>query len=124
MTETLQFDIFDSVPEGLRRQESRRLRDTGIQRAYDHAEDDEPAWGERAYRLLLEFIASTADDTFMTEDVRLWARPRLVAPPDNRAWGHVALRAAKSGLIIKHGYAAQKDPKHHMAPGTVWRIKR
>lgn len=104
-------------PENL----ARALRDDGIKRSADHAGDD---WKERAYGLFLAFCAQHPSHTFMTEDARHWSADSLEQPPDNRAWGYVAVRAAKAGVIVKYGYAPQRDPKHHKAPGTVWRIVR
>lgn len=102
-----------------RLREARELRDDGIRRAADHAGEE---WKNDAFALMLEYLAQHPGELFMTEDCRHWAADKIEAPPDNRAWGHVALRAAKGRYLIKHGYGTQKDPKHHMSPGIVWRI--
>jgi hypothetical protein len=110
---------FFSVEETAKR--AKQLRDEGIRQAADHAGDD---WKEKAYALFLIFLSEYRFDLFMTEDARHWCSGKIDLPPDNRAWGYVAVRAAKAGVIAKHGYAPQRDPKHHKAPGTVWRVVR
>jgi hypothetical protein len=105
-------DLFD-IARG------KQLRDAGIETAGAHADAVSENWRERAYLLFKVFAARNAE--FMTEDVRAWAKPLIEDPPDMRAWGGVAVRARKAGLIVRHGYAAQKDPKSHRAPGNVWR---
>jgi hypothetical protein len=99
---------------------ARRLRDEGIERAAAHAG---PAWGERAYALLRAFIARYPKDTvFMIEDVRAFAKAQIEEPPDRRAWGAVAVRARRAGLIEKFGYQTHKDPVRHMGASMSWRI--
>lgn len=110
---------FFSLEETAKR--AKALRDEGIRQAADHAGGE---WKHAAYALFLQFLADYPGQLFMTEDARFWSAGKLDSPPDNRAWGYVAVRAAKAGVIVKHGYAPQRDPKHHKAPGTVWRIVR
>jgi hypothetical protein len=114
-------DFFSLEETRKREARAKQLRDEGIRQAADHAGDD---WKSLAYALFLQFLAQWPGELFMTEDARHWASGRIELPPDNRAWGYVAVRAAKAGVIVKHGYGPQRDPKHHKAPGTVWRIVR
>jgi hypothetical protein len=109
-----QRDLFD-VPR------AKRLRDDGISRAARHAGEQ---WQARAFDLFKQYALT--HDVFMTEDVRAWAHARrlIVEPPDRRAWGAVAVRAKKLGVIAFDHIAQQRDPKSHRSPGHVWRVVR
>jgi hypothetical protein len=99
---------------------SRALRDDGMQRAADHAEAVIPEWKELAYTRLLEFLGYHMGE-FFSEDVRAFATGRgLPRPPDNRAWGHVMMRAARAGIIRKLRWDTAKDQKVHCNPVSVW----
>ncbi|HZO54871.1 MAG TPA: hypothetical protein VFB63_19345 [Bryobacteraceae bacterium] len=97
-------------------------RDEGMRRVENHADSDEQAWTDRAYAFLLGFAQSGAE--FMVEDVRQAAAGVLPSPPDRRAWGPVALRAARSGQISVVRYEKQKDVKSHRSPKPVWQLAR
>lgn len=99
---------------------SKALRDQGIKRAVDHAGDE---WKDRAYRIFISFVKLNGRQPFMTEDVRMYAGHAIEEPPDRRAWGHIAVKAARAGLIMKIGYAPHKDPSRHNGPSTIWRAK-
>ena len=95
----------------------KELRDDGIKRAADHANAKIQTWSNRAYDCFVNYARS--HELFMTEDVR--AAAEIPAPPSNRAWGSVAVRAKKANIIAHAGYKAVKNPKAHCAPCNVWR---
>lgn len=92
----------------------------GIQQAADHAEAVDPGWNQKAYEMLKEFLDIRLGP-FLMEDFRQWAEPSgLNSPPHLRAYGGVALKAAKAGLIRRIGYAKVKNEKAHQANASVW----
>lgn len=104
------------------RNAARAQRDAGIQAAVNHADAVDPGWPERAYR---HFVAyARAHGQFLTEAARNAAEcAGLAPPPDKRAWGGVASRAARAGVVVRTGYAPASDPKVHCSIATVWRSK-
>ena len=104
--------------EGLDQERGDWLRDKGIQKAVDHAEQRVPSWKEKALTLLKEY----PQERFMAEEVREWAKSRgLEDPPSKRAWGGVIVKAQKTGLIFHVGYGKVKNPKAHRTPASIWR---
>ena len=107
---TIQPDLFASA---------RAARDAGMARALDHAEAVEPRWGDVAYQALTTFVRwYTAPGPFTSFEFREWARPRLSAPPTDKAFGPVFVRAARAGIIRKVGYAPH--PERHGSPTVLW----
>lgn len=106
------FDLFNQ-PTGA------ALRDIGIQTASDHAEKTSPEWNEKAYKLLVGFIARHGE--FTCEEFRAWAENQIDAPPSLRAYGGIINRAAKAGLIEQIGYKKTSNPKSHRTPAGLWR---
>lgn len=102
---------------------AREQRDEGIRRAISHAETELPGWGDRAYRILLDYLRRYTPAQFMVEDVRRWAQEQIEDPPSLRSWGAVTLRAARAGLIVKIGYANVKDPNGHRGCATLWGLQ-
>lgn len=93
----------------------------GMNNAADHAERETEGWKAMAFGSFVRYAAATKEP-FMTEDVRWYAEALGVPePPDNRAWGAVAMRVKKAGLIVSMGYAPQKAVNAHKAPKTVWK---
>ena len=98
------------------------LRDRGMKKAIDHAEQETPNWGDLAFDQLKEFTSMFPDLEFMAEDFREYAVLRdLPIPPHNRAFGSVMARAARAGLIVKVRYGQVQNPKAHRANAAVWR---
>lgn len=93
------------------------LRDQGIERAADHAERVREGWKDMAFSAFHEYAKVNTD--FTTEQVRL-ASPQVPEPPDKRAWGHVALRAAREGVVEKIGVVKAVNPKVHCMYVTLW----
>ena len=96
------------------------LRDKGIKKALDNANNTHDKWSDKAYDFLLKYIKY--QNQFMTEDVRIASEKAIPKPPSNRAWGSVILKAAKSGLINRVGFANVKNAKAHKTPASVWRV--
>jgi hypothetical protein len=97
-----------------------QLRDLGIQQALTHADEVCEKWSEKAFRFLQWYIQHNKE--FMTEDVRVASRVLVEAPPSERAWGGVIVRACKAGLIRSIGYKHVKNPKAHMTGAAVWGV--
>ena len=97
-----------------------QLRDKGIKKALDNADNTHDKWSEKAYKFLIKYIKSQYD--FMTEDVRIASEKEIPLPPSNRAWGGIILRASRAGLISRVGFSNVKNAKAHKTPASVWRV--
>ena len=77
----------------------------GATRAADRAERQTPGWKDRAWAAFDAYCTGHSDG-FTVEDVRTWAEnlSLVESPPDARAWGQVALRAMREGIVVKAGY--------------------
>lgn len=99
------------------------LRDKGIKRAVDHAEEETPGWHDKALFVFNEWIIMAGPGTqFMAEDVRLAVSFKLTLPPSSRAWGSVILSAARRGWIRRVGYRAVTNARAHCTPASVWEV--
>lgn len=108
-----QYDLFgDARPA--RRPIGLELGHAAAERAADHAGE---AWKEKAYAAFQAHARGHA--RFTTEDVRQ-ASPTVGDPPDKRAWGQVAMRARKAGIVRSAGWVSAKDPKVHGNAVTLW----
>ena len=87
-------------------QVTQQLALLGAETAADHADRVHGDWTLVAWDFFVRF-AKGRDEPFMTEDVRILAEKEKAVPsaPDSRAWGVIALRAAKGRLIKRVGYA-------------------
>lgn len=77
-------------------------------------------WNDMAYDAFKAYAVTHA--TFTTEEVRL-ANPDLPKPPDTRAWGQVALRAKRDGVVVGHGWTRANSPAVHGMVVTMWQSK-
>lgn len=102
---------------------AKKARDRGIERAENHANQVHESWSDKAYALLKEFIRIQPKTSFLAEDFRMSVTDLLPAPPHNRAYGGIFMRAAKAGLIERLGYAPVKNWKAHRANASVWRAR-
>ena len=84
------------------------------ERAADHAGEE---WKEIAFNAFRRHAEKHWE--FLTEDVRR-ANPDLPPPPDTRAWGQVALRAKREGIVRALGYAQTSSKTAHGCPATKW----
>ena len=97
-----------------------QLRNEGIKKAIDNADDTHEKWSDKAYKFLLDYIKSHKE--FMTEELRVDSEKEIPKPPSNRAWGGIILRASRAGLITRVGFSSVKNVKAHRTPATVWRV--
>jgi hypothetical protein len=89
------------------------LGHAAAERAADHAGDD---WKDRAYAAFVSF--SRSHKQFTTEDVR--DASNVGEPPDLRAWGSVALRAKRKGIVRAAGWVSAKALNVHGNAVTLW----
>ena len=102
-----------------------QLRDKGIKKAIDNADDTHDKWSDKAYKFLLDYIKygeGRDQYEFMTEDVRVASEKEIPKPPSNRAWGGIILRAVRAGLITRDRFSNVKNAKAHKTPATVWKV--
>ena len=108
-------DLFDHAKHMER---ARRLRDTGMAVALDHAEVTTPDWADMAYAFLVEFAQQ--HPTFISEDVSGASKVAgFPQPPTDRAWGAVYLRASKAGVIVQDGTG--RSARRHASICPKWR---
>jgi hypothetical protein len=110
-------DLFNQGPQ--HEPTGEELRDEGMERARVHADMRKADWSRDAYEFLLLFLQN--NDEFLIEDVRNEAEGILPEPPSKRAWGSIAVKAAKEGHIRKIGYKEVTNPKAHKTPATLWK---
>tara|TARA_R100001530_G_scaffold92678_1_gene64367 strand:- start:398 stop:715 length:318 start_codon:yes stop_codon:yes gene_type:complete len=97
-----------------------QLRDKGIKKALDNANNTYDKWSDRAYKFLVNYIKSQYE--FMTEDVRIASEKEIPKPPSGRAWGGIILKASRAGLIDRVGFSNVKNAKAHKTPASIWRV--
>lgn len=91
---------------------------TGALLAASHADRKSQGWSEDALSFF-ELYANQKPDGFLTEDVRVWAEKMgFPPPPDERAWGHIAKKAAKKGMVVPIGYAKARSSNN--SPKVLW----
>ena len=99
------------------------LADTGIKMAVDHADAVEPKWSETAWQLFWQWLNRKPQYfEFMIEDFReyCYSYDLLTRPPSERAFGFLANKAVKMGLIFSSGTATVKNAKAHKANAGKW----
>lgn len=98
----------------------RDLGHAGALRAAKHADWVEASWQAKAHGLLMRFLGGSG--SFQCQHVINYAKHHdFPAPPDDRAWGMVMLRAARQGIIYKVGYEPSISLRQHGRPCAVWR---
>ena len=97
--------------------EATKLGHEAAQIAADHADKVNENWSATAYNLFCDYAKT--HDKFTTEQVRLHCST-FHRPPSNRAWGGIALRAQKNGVIKSVGLIATKNKTAHGANATLW----
>jgi hypothetical protein len=86
--------------------------------AADRADRDSDGWTEQAEVLFARF-AKEAAKPFLTEEARRFAEScGLPKPPDGRAWGHVAKKCQRTGVIVPAGFRAAKSSNG--SPKILW----
>lgn len=74
-------------------------------------------WKEAAFAAFVDH--ARRHKFFTTEEVRQ-SNPNLSSPPDTRAWGVVARRAAKDGVVTSAGWTRAKSMTVHGMVVTRW----
>lgn len=74
-------------------------------------------WKEAAFYAFKRH--ATKHSHFTTEDVRA-ANPDLPPPPDDRAWGSIALRAGREGMVVGSGWVRSSNRSAHGRVVTMW----
>lgn len=97
-----------------------KARDEGMQRAVNNANRVDEGWSDKVYELLKDFVKRYSGP-FQFEDFRMSITGLIAEPPHKRAYGAIAARAAREGLITRVGYAPVKNVDAHRAFATVWR---
>lgn len=102
--------------------ESRDRRDKGILQAVTHADKVNTGWSEKAYTMFKDWLNGWAQGhKFLMEDFRISAHIRgLPDPPSNRAFGQIAVRARKAGLIKSNGQRATRSVTAHRCFASEW----
>lgn len=97
-----------------------QLRDEGIRRAQDTADNATPLWSEVAFGYIDLFARQHA--TLTAEEVRAFSYAGgLPKPKNERAWGGAFVRARKAGIITEGAMERAKDPKVHCSYMLRWR---
>lgn len=97
-------------------------RDNGIKNAEDNANRKHRGWSDLAYGFLLGYAQTHSE--FMIEDIRVASIGSVPIPPSNRAWGSVAVRAAKDGFITRKAFKSVSNVKAHRTPATLWSVNK
>lgn len=97
-------------------------RDNGIKQAEENANRKNKGWTDLAYGFLLGYAQS--HDEFMIEEIRAASIGSVPEPPSNRAWGTIAVRAAKDGFITRKGFKSVSNVKAHRTPATLWSVNK
>jgi hypothetical protein len=98
---------------------AKKARDKGIEQAVKHADQVFDKWSDKCYGLFKDFVKANPQP-FQMETFRHSIVGLLDEPPHKRAFGSIAVRAVRSGLIKRVGTAPVKNVKAHMAFSTVW----
>jgi hypothetical protein len=78
-------------------------------------------WTDKAVALFATF-AKITPSPFLTEEARQFAESHgLSAPPDGRAWGHVAKKCQSAGIVVSAGFGAAKSSNG--SPKVLWKKK-
>jgi hypothetical protein len=99
---------------------ARHERDKGIEKARRNADRVCDKWSEKVYILLKDFI-KVYSGPFQFEDFRVSIAGLVPEPPHKRAFGSIAARAAREGIITRVGYAPVKSVNCHRANASVWK---
>jgi hypothetical protein len=108
----VQLNILEAISE----------RDKGILQAVSNADAKIPEWSTKAWEMFKQWLSGWAKGhRFMMEHFRVSASARgLEAPPTARAFGQIAVRARKEGLIISNGQRATSSPTAHRCYASEW----
>ena len=107
----MQDDLFSALEKG----------HAAAQASAERADREIDDWTLKAVALFAEY-ASRSFNPFLTEEARVFAESHgLPSPPDGRAWGHIAKRCQRDGMIISAGFGAAKSSNG--SPKVLWKRK-
>ena len=106
-------DIEKSKPDG------QILRDRGMRKSLQHAEEVEDGWNVKALDFLYIY-AKRNPGRFSGEMVRIEAKGIVLEPPSLRAWGGILASGARRGWIHQTGYVKVTNPRAHRANAALW----
>lgn len=109
-------DLFGDTPFVPKRPTALEIGHAKAEQAADHAGEE---WKDLAFAAFATYAETNT--RFTTEDVRN-ANSTLPPPPDGRAWGHVALRASRSGIVKSVGQ--RRVASSHGMWKTLWEAPR
>lgn len=96
---------------------ARTQRDEGIQRAADRSRP----WADQALQDFVAYVRLHGEAT-MEQWRYYWTSRGRPQPGSPKAWGALAVRAAKSGMVTNTGrYVKAASPKTHAHPVPIWR---
>lgn len=93
----------------------------GMEAAKDHANAQINGWDKMAFDYFCSF-ARNCGRKFLTEEVVSAASTESnLATPDTRAWGAIAMKAKRNGIVASDGIAySSRLGRGHSAPRTIW----
>ncbi len=108
----------DQLPLGLRVAQKRGA--TAAQACADAAERRNPGWVDSAFAAFVAYARLAGPSgKFTTEDVRL-AATTVPPAPDGRAWGAIAQKAKREGVVKPCGFRAVESSNG--SPKTLWQL--
>ena len=90
-----------------------QLRDIGIRQSEFNANQKYENWSDQAYDFAVHFCKYHR--MMMMEDIRTAAKGKVPDPPHLRAWGAIALKLIKNGVVEKLSIGPVQNPKAHAA---------
>jgi len=117
--------LFDNPPPALvlDAQRSDELARAGLSLAVESANKKEKSWTQLCWQLFLFWLRKRKEgEEFMIEDFRkyLYNYDLIIAPPSERAFGFIAVRAKNQGWIKFVRTQKVKNIKAHSANASVW----
>jgi hypothetical protein len=101
----------------------KEAKKTGVlaaQACADAAERRNPGWVQKAYDAFVAYARFNGPSRqFTTEDVRNGVAG-VPEAPDARAWGSIAMRCKREGIVVSVGYKAVESSNG--SPKTLWQL--
>lgn len=104
--------------------EGKRLAETGLAMAVDHAEEKIKDWKKLVWQHFLLWLRRKKryQDEFLMEEFRAYLKDYdlMEMPVSLRAFGFLSVKAKKEGYIISVGTGKVNNPKAHAANAGKW----
>ena len=98
-----------------------QLRDIGIRQSEFNANKEYVNWSDQAYDFAVHFCRYHKE--LMMEDIRTASKGKVPDPPSLRAWGSIALKLIKNGVVEKLSTRPVQNPKAHCANASFFESK-